>query len=257
MPVTWFAHQAPVLPLKMVRPTWFDATALCVGSMTPDLMYSFSSSVDIHTHAWLPAIAYGLPITLVLSTIVRFVVAPVGAHQLPDLGTFRLHSYAVLSRRRPHPLLTAASAIIGIVSHIALDAFTHEGRWGVRWVGYDDVAVRIGGFTKPLATVFQYIGHTLGSLVAVLLLWAIGRRRLLDEWYGPDAVEHARAAIFDRSQRVAFWSLTAAGALGGLLWGANDYVDHIQRVAVATFAGATAGSLIVRVRRDERSAAGL
>ena len=57
LPLTWFAHQVPMIGMKLARPKWFDATALCIGSM------------------------------------------------MPDLGSFRLRSYAVLSRRRP-PVIT-------------------------------------------------------------------------------------------------------------------------------------------------------
>ena len=242
MPVTWFAHQVPVLPLKLARPTWFDATALCVGSMMPDLMYSFSEYVGVDTHQWGPALALGIPLTVVVATIVRFVVAPVAAHQVPDLEPFRLHSYAVLGRRRPPVVITVVSALLGIVSHIVLDAFTHEGRWGVRWLGYDDLAVRLGGLQLPLARVLQYSGHVLGTIVAVLLLWAIGRRRLLEEWYGSGAVEHARARSFGRRRLLTFWVLTMVGAAAGVAWGATDYIDFIQRVAVGTFAGVIAGS---------------
>lgn len=250
--MTWFAHQAPVLPLKLARPTWFDATALCIGSMMPDLMYSFSSYADIDTHEWTPALVWGLPITVVVSAIVRVVVAPVAAHQVPDLGPFRLHSYAVLAHRRPLLLITIASAAVGIVSHIVLDAFTHEGRWGVRWLGYDDILVEVGSFRHTLASVLQYIGHVLGSAIAVLLLWAIGRRHLLDQWYGADAVEQARAHSYDRAQRITFWTLAAGGAVGGLLWGASDYVDLIQRVAVGAFVGVVAGSLVITSRHRRR-----
>ena len=257
MPVTWFAHQAPVLPLKMARPTWFDATALCVGSMMPDLMYSFSAYAHIDTHELSTAIAYGVPLTVVVSTIIRFVVAPVAAHQIPDLGTFRLHSYAVLSRRRPRLLVSIVSASIGVVSHIELDAFTHTGRWGARWLGYDDIWVILGRFRHPLTSVLQYIGHVVGTLVAVLLLWAIGHRRLLDEWYGHGEVEQARDRTFGRTQFLTFWLFAAAGAVAGLAWGASDYLDFIQRVAVATFGGVVAGSLILGRRRAEPPAVDL
>ncbi|MGD9998128.1 MAG: DUF4184 family protein, partial [Ilumatobacteraceae bacterium] len=42
MPFTWFAHQVPAIGVKLARPAWVDATALCVGSMIPDVMYSFN-----------------------------------------------------------------------------------------------------------------------------------------------------------------------------------------------------------------------
>ncbi|MDP4013047.1 MAG: DUF4184 family protein [Candidatus Nanopelagicales bacterium] len=39
MPLTFGSHQAVVLPLKMLKPRWFDGTALVIGSMAPDLFF--------------------------------------------------------------------------------------------------------------------------------------------------------------------------------------------------------------------------
>jgi hypothetical protein len=98
-----------------------------------------------------------------------------------------------------------------------------------------------------LASVVQYIGHLVGTLVAMLLLWAIGRRRLLEDWYGWTAVELARDRTFDRRRRTTFWLLASCGLAAGLAWGAADgYLDFIQRIAVGTFGGVLAGSVVVR-----------
>jgi hypothetical protein len=43
MPVTFFAHQAPVLPIARRWPQATEGIALIVGSMAPDIAYVFSS----------------------------------------------------------------------------------------------------------------------------------------------------------------------------------------------------------------------
>jgi hypothetical protein len=247
MPLTWFAHQAPVIGLKLARPRWFDATALCVGSMMPDLMYSFSSYVDIDTHRWPPAFTYGVPLSVVMATVIRFVVAPVAASQVPDLGTFRMHSFAVLSRRRPALWLTIVCAFLGIGSHIVVDWFTHPGRPGTRWLGYDDVVIHMAGRSESLAGVLQLVGHTFGSLFGLWLVHLIGRRRLLDEWYGTTAVEQARTWRPTSRQRVVFWLAVACGTIGGMAWGSiGDWVETIHRSAMGVFAGVVLGSVATR-----------
>ena len=40
MPLTFPAHQALVLPIKLRWPDRTDATALCVGAAAPDLLYA-------------------------------------------------------------------------------------------------------------------------------------------------------------------------------------------------------------------------
>jgi uncharacterized protein DUF4184 len=248
MPLTWFAHQVPAVGLKLARPRWFDATALCVGSMMPDLMYSFSGYVHIDTHEW-PAFTIGVPLTIVLATVVRALLAPLAPAQLPDLGDLRLRSYGVLAARRPVIVVTIMSAVLGVASHVVLDWFTHPGRPGARWLGYDDVDLTIAGHTEPLAGAFQLIGHTVGSVAGVGLLLLIGRRRLLERWYGHDAVDAVRAQTVDRRRCFVFWGVTTVGLLAGIAWGSGgDRLESIQRPFVAMLLAACLAAVLVRQR---------
>lgn len=248
MPLTWFAHQVPAVGLKLARPRWFDATALCVGSMMPDLMYSFSAYVHIDTHEW-PAFTVGVPLTLLVAIVVRFVLAPLAPPQLPDLGPLRLRSYGVLASRRPLIAVTVISAILGVASHVVLDWFTHPGRPGARWLGYDDVDVTIAGHTEPLSGVFQLIGHSVGSLAGFGLLLLIGRRRLLERWYGVEAVEAARAHEVDARRCLLFWGMSGVGLVLGIAWGwGGDRLESIQRPFVAMLLAASMAAVLVRER---------
>lgn len=247
MPLTFFAHQLPVVGMKLARRRWFDATALCVGSMMPDLMYSFSAYVGIDTHRWPPAFTYGVPIALLVAVLTRRVLAPVVPRQLPDCGEFRVHSYAVLATRRPALYITFVSVTVGIGSHVGLDWFTHPGRPGVRLLGYDNVDVTLFGVTEPLAGVFQLVGHSFGSLATVALLWWIGRRRLLDEWYGTGAVAEVRHGSPTRSERIVFWIASASGFAAGVIWGwPGERVELIQRTAVSSFVGLVIASVLIQ-----------
>ena len=146
------------------------------------------------------------------------------------------------------------SAFLGIGSHIVLDWFTHPGRPGVRWLGYENVRVTAFGVTEPLAGVFQLIGHTFGSLVRVWLLWVIGTRRLLDEWYGADVVVDARRWVPDRAQRLVFWSCVALGLVAGAAWAwPGDLVERFHRTFLGLIAGAALGALAML--RDQAGAA--
>jgi hypothetical protein len=244
MPLTWFAHQGPVIGLKMARPAWFDATAMCVGSMMPDLMYSFSGIAHFESHEVPGAFGWGLPLTMVTTMLVRFWVAPVAATQLPDLGDLRLHSYGVLARRRPRFGLSVVSAIVGIGSHIMIDSFTHAGRLGTRLLGYNDVRLHAFGHVAPSAAVLQALGHVVGSVIAIWLLLVIGRGRLLEQWYGSDAVEHARSVRHSSTSAAAFWTVTSAGPLVGLAWAVLDHSETIQRTAVGGLVGVIVASRV-------------
>jgi Domain of unknown function (DUF4184) len=248
MPFTLFAHQAPVLPLKIARPLWVDGTAVCIGSMAPDLCYAVSSYVHVDTHD-----VDGMPLviaaTLVLTMLVRFVAVDVVAAHLPDLGEFRLWSWRAIARRKIPIGITLASALVGVATHIGLDAFTHPGRPGVRWLGYDDVYVTVLGHRRPLAGVFQLIGHAFGTWIGVVLLFRIGRRRLIESWHGDETVQGKRTFRLPAGARSTFVVLVTVGGVCGIVWGWNIwYVAKIERLLVGLAAGAVTASLLRRCR---------
>ena len=230
--------------LKLARPRWFDGTALCIGSMGPDLGYAFSSYLQVDTHDWdgMPLV-FGL--VAVFTVAARWVAAATVPAQLPDLGSWRLRSWRVTWRAQPAWWVTASSMLLGIGTHIVLDWFTHPGRPGPRWLGYDDISVTLFGHREPLAGVFQLLGHTAGSLAGLWLLWLIGRRHLLERWYGEAAVATARSVALTLRGRVAFWSIVVASGALGLAWGFDgDRLEFILRPIVATGIGAVAASAL-------------
>ncbi|MGB8861483.1 MAG: DUF4184 family protein [Ilumatobacteraceae bacterium] len=249
VPLTLFAHQVPALGLKMARPKWFDGTALCIGSMAPDLAYSVSGSLGVDTHDWDGFVAIDLPLAIVVTIVIRWSTASVAAAQLPDLGGFRLWSWRVVARRRPKWWLTIMSCAIGALTHVGVDSLTHPGRAGVRLLGYDDVVLQLWGRAEPLTGVLQLIGHTFGSMLGLWLLLMIGKHYLLEQWYGVAAVDQARHFQLATSGRIVFWALTVMGAAGGAWWGWNgDIVERVQRPLVAAMTGAMIAALLPACR---------
>ncbi len=214
MPVTFPAHQAAVIPLKMARPEWFDGTALCVGSAMPDLSYAFGSWMGRQSHTALGIVVWSIPAALVIVWVLRWRAASGIFATVPDAGPLRLRSLRVLGTRRPRWVVTLYSAAIGAASHVVIDGFTHSRRWGARWLGIDQV---LGEWPLrgeySVAAILQYVGHTAGSGAAVLLLVLVARRRLLEQWYGSDLVDAVRAVRPTTGNRVVFWG-TIAAAVG-------------------------------------------
>ena len=245
MPLTFFAHQVPVIPLKRWRPRWFDGLALCVGSMAPDFAYPLGSWLADHSHLAVGIIVWAVPFTLVACAVMRFRVAGAVYAQLPDCGPFRLHSYRVLGTRRPAFVLTLSSAFIGAVAHVALDAFTHTDRLGSRLLGFDTYLFTIGPRDFTIAGTLQYLGHTVGSLVGLWLLWRIGRDRKLEAWYGSSAVADARDFTVTRTARVVFWSIAAVGPAAGGVWAANSDESIVFTLIVATLAAFSLAGWVV------------
>lgn len=162
MPLTFPTHPAAVLPLKLWRPRWFDEIALVVGAMAPDLAYALDGSglpVWPLSHRVPGLVLWCLPVTLVLTWLLRR-VAPVVAAHLPAGGPFALADYGALGRSRPAWPIVVVSALLGAASHLALDRL------------------------EAVAPASEYVMHVLGFVGLLSTVLAIGRGRLLRRWHG-------------------------------------------------------------------------
>ncbi len=134
-----FTPSHAVVALPFLRTPLVPA-AVAVGAMTPDLplflpWMPFSYQV-MHTNVVVcgvvAALLLGIWYVLVRPVMRELSPGPV-ARRLPDRWD-RWSSRG--DRRRPRLQVTwvVLSILLGVISHIVWDAFTHEGRWGVRAV---------------------------------------------------------------------------------------------------------------------------
>src|SRR6185295_14226025 len=116
MPFTFLAHQAPVLPLKLLRPAHVSGTALVIGSMAPDFEYFIRGQpFSTISHTLVGQVVFCLPLTFLVGWLVRDLLGPL-------LGRFR-PTTPILSVRY------LACALAGSLSHVAWDGFTHGDGW--------------------------------------------------------------------------------------------------------------------------------
>ena len=171
MPATFPSHAAAVLPLKLWRPAWFDGVALVVGSAAPDLAYPLVGLVSLpETHTLAGLFWFCLPVGLVAGWLIRRSAAVVAAH-VPGLG-----DYGVLSVVRHRWWVTVSSLLLGALTHLFWDGFTHDPAghgWAVGLIGYS---------WWHLA---QLVSSVVGALIAIWCFWRIGRTRALRRWHGP------------------------------------------------------------------------
>ncbi len=238
MPLTVPAHQAVVLPIKIRWPAYTDATAMCIGAAAPDLGYAVVGS---ESHRLVGVVLFAVPFTLIACALLRWRAAEGVFGNLPDLGPLRIHSYRVIVSRRPRFAVTLAGAFLGAGSHVVIDAFTHTGRWGSNLLGLNTVlfSVPVSGEVTT-ARLIQYLGHSVGSLIGIALFLYIGSNRLLERWYGRQAVESARAFRLALRSRLIFWGVSAVIFLGSavVLIGAA-----LGRPVFSLFVAGTAGLL--------------
>jgi len=224
MPFTFFAHQAAVLPLKLARPRWFCGTALAIGSMAPDLEYFiWLRTVRYISHSLPGQVLFCLPVTLLLVWLVMRVIARPLALHLPDGGVFHLRDYRVLALRPDTPGFwprAAASALVGSLSHIAWDSFTHLHGWPVQ--AWAPLRTPLFIFETEVVYGWRVLQHgstLFGGLIALWLLARIGRDRLLLRWSGTDADE--TVPVPSPQSRRRLWTSVLLGTVAGVVAGLN------------------------------------
>ncbi len=252
MPATFPAHQGIVIPIKLRWPDRVDATALCVGSAAPDLAYPLGAWLNRQSHTAVGLLVWAVPITIIITTILRRGAASGIFACLPDLGPLRLRSYRVLSTRRPGPLTTLASAIVGSGSHVLIDGFTHAGRWGATWLGLNDTIATVplrGDMTG--ARILQYVGHIGGTALFVLALLVIASTGRLERWYGSEAVDRARSQLVPWPVRLLFVAMVVGPVLLGSVVSGRSGVDVVflgqtTGVAALLMAGIVVDAMLAR-----------
>ena len=186
-----FTPSHAVVALPFIRTPLVPA-AIAIGAMAPDLPL-FVRGLPLHygrTHdfGWIPAtLALALVLLLVWRAVLRPAVRELSpawlALRLPGewdagaLGAVR-DTLAITGRSEEHApqrwrvslggmLLLLVSLLLGIVTHIVWDLFTHEGRWGVVLVP------ALGEQWGPLLGV-KWLQHGSSFLgLAVIGVWAI------------------------------------------------------------------------------------
>ncbi len=230
-----FTPSHAVVALPFIRTPLVPA-AIAIGAMTPDLPLfvrgvglNYSSTHTFANVVWTAVLAFVL--FIVWRAVLRPAVPELSprwlATRLPeewgDAGVSAAGRALGVGEKRLHPLLLAISLILGVLSHIVWDLFTHEGRWGVQLL--PALAAQWGPLTG-----FKWLQH--GSSVIGLVI--IGVWGLL--WLRRHGPRPAAAPQLPHGVRVAWWLslpviLIAAWFLGLLVLGPLDAEFTVQHLA--------------------------
>lgn len=192
-----FTPSHAVVALPFMRTPLVPA-AVAIGAMTPDLPL-FVRGIGLSygfTHD-ATSIVFTTVIALVLMLLWRVVLRPALVELSPDALAARLPSEwrrtgwdAVRETMAPrerfgYPLVVVVSLMLGVLTHIVWDLFTHEGRWGV-----ENVPVLQQQWGPLLGYKWLQHGSSVAGLLIIgiwMLLWLRRRRpaarpRLLPGW---------------------------------------------------------------------------
>lgn len=170
MPFT-FAHPAIVLPFYKNR--WFSFTALVFGSMSPDFEYFLRMQpYSVYSHTIAGLFFFNLPLVIVISFLFHEVVKGPMLASMPELSRKGLLPLAMTAWRPTSwrsIVIFAYSALLGSLSHMVWDSFTHQGAYFVDRLPFLQETLHVMGREVPMFKLFQH-GSTLLGLGAIALL---------------------------------------------------------------------------------------
>lgn len=170
MPFT-VSHAIVALPFRGTR---LVPAAIAIGAMTPDLPVFFRGILPygtLHSYAWLPLT---VALAAALFVVWRFLLRPAVGELSPTWLAKRLPAswnagMRATARETFEANVTwlALSLVIGVLTHLVWDEFTHGGRLGERSI--PALGDEIAG--APVYGILQNLSSLVGLIV--LAVWAI------------------------------------------------------------------------------------
>ena len=227
MPFT-VSHAAAVLPLHRLSHQ-LPLTALMVGSMAPDFGYFFSHEASrALTHSFTGLFIFALPVGLFVWLFYVAFLEKATITLLSDRWHTRFaHTDAITPKL---VALAAIAIVLGAVTHLLWDAFTHRGTF------VTNALPALLGATPGFAWLpIYHLLHALSSVAGVVILvrWARHQHRL------PAKSLIRPYKIKERTRVGALWLLLGASLAAGLL----DWLPYAHARYDAQFFSVAVGSM--------------
>ena len=175
MPFT-FSHPAAVLPFGFLPRKLSSLTGLVIGSMVPDFeKFLKMEGGNSYSHTWAGVFWFCLPLGIALSFLYHLIVRDPLIDNLPGFLRRRLAGFKQLDWKlyfRKHYLIVIFSIIIGAVTHLVWDDFTHKNVAYERQYPIMAGAVELYGFKVPVFAFLNWLSSAVGLIV---VLYAILR----------------------------------------------------------------------------------
>jgi Domain of unknown function (DUF4184) len=241
MPFT-ISHAAVVLPFSRVLARWRLLSAVIIGAMVPDFGLFFPWRIHrFETHSAVGLFTFCLPVGMAGYWIFQYLIKTPVLEVLPEGAYARWRPFsspAAFTGLRQW-ILAACGVFVGAVTHLAWDAFTHDGARGVRMIPWlEDPIVDIGSHHLAGIRLMQD-GSSLIGLAFVLAFVCYGLRRGHEQ-----AVPNRPLRPWERRAWVLTFVVAAvASSAAWLLWAhAGEPAGHSMKwlangIAVAALRG--------------------
>ena len=163
MPWT-FAHPLAILPLRRLAPQRFNLMALVIGSIAPDLAYYvFAFDLATLAHHWSGLLLVCLPLGLAVFMFLRLMQAHF-IYLLPQIQRQALQAHVSLPQTLSGAqfIWISLALILGAMTHIIWDAFTHASGFAVAYFDVLRLPVEVAGVHTRVFHVLQHLSSLLG-----------------------------------------------------------------------------------------------
>lgn len=173
MPFT-FAHPAIVLPFYK-KPKFFSMTTLIIGSMSPDFEYFLRIKIKSDmSHTLLGIFYFDLPITLTVAFIFHFIIRNELIKNFPHFLYKRFAHYLNFNWSEycyHHWFIVITSTLIGALSHLGWDSFTHLTGFFVQHLPFLQQTLSLKNTDIPIYQLLQHGSTLIGlSLICLFIL---------------------------------------------------------------------------------------
>lgn len=226
MPFT-ATHVAAVLPVAWLCKWRLPLSGLAIGSMVPDVAGYFPQIFDYDsTHSFRGVFTHCVPIGILVFFCFHWLFKQPLADLLPRKLSNRLAGWssAKVDLRPSRVLIVVGCVVVGAITHIAWDAFTHVGGWGVSLVpSLQRIALDYKGHEIPVFAIIQHASSLvlLPPLLLGFLWWALHQ-------VPPDTV--SKRVSMPRS---ISWPFIVSLAIGGWIYFHSLQANNLQATWVA------------------------
>lgn len=257
MPFT-ISHTAAVLPFAHFLRRWRLLSAAIIGSMIPDFDVLLPVQLQRYDTHGLPALfTFCLPFGLLWYWLFQLHIKPATYELMPD----RLHEYWRVDARPARLrqlrqwLYAAIGVLLGAVTHLMWDSFTHENARGVRMLSvFDGLGLTVAGYSLTWYRSLQHVSSVVGLLFVVWFIWRDVHRATARA-----AAPARRFTARERRRWFATYACVALapviGSVALLLYATYPHfaaIEVLRRAAVASLWGLVASllgvSALVRLR---------
>lgn len=157
-------------------------TGLVIGSLTPDFEYFIRMKVkSIYSHTLLGTFWFDLPLAIILAFIFHNFVRQSLFLNLPTIIQRRLYPFIQFNWNyyfKKNWLIVIVSSMIGILSNLFWDAFTHNHGYFVNQFPELNAIIILFGSKFPLWKIMQHLSTFIGAIIIIMALFKLPKNSI-------------------------------------------------------------------------------